>query len=84
MMGASRYCSIAWLAAGQARTPSGRPLLSEGRTLMDQIQKTAFPMIGVIFLGLGVFNFIRGDNWIVWVLLGALFGGLSVFSRRRR
>ena len=49
---------------------------------MDQIRTKGFPLIGVIFLALGVFKLLQGDNWAVWIILGALFGGLGVFSRR--
>lgn len=50
---------------------------------MGQLQKSAFPVLGVIFLALGAFKFIQGDGWVVWVILGVLFGGLSVFTWRR-
>ena len=50
---------------------------------MSELGKKGFPLIGVIFLALGVFKFLRGDNWIVWVILGVLFGGLAVFSRKK-
>jgi hypothetical protein len=49
---------------------------------MDQFQKKGFPLIGVIFLALGVFKFLQGDNWVVWIIISVLFGGLGVFSRR--
>ena len=50
---------------------------------MDQLQKTGFPLIGVIFLALGVVRFVQGDSWVVWIILGVLFGGLGLFSRRK-
>lgn len=50
---------------------------------MGQLQKYGFPLIGVIFLALGVFKFLQGDGWVVWIIIGVLFGGLSAFSRRR-
>ncbi len=34
-------------------------------------------VIGLIFLALGVFEFLSGDSWIVWILLGFLFGGFG-------
>lgn len=51
---------------------------------MDKVEKGAFPILGVSFFALGLFNFVQGDDWIVWVILGVLFGGLSVFSWRRK
>jgi hypothetical protein len=50
---------------------------------MDQLRTKGFPLIGVIFLVLGIFKFLQGDDWVVWVILGVLFGGLGVFSRRK-
>ena len=50
---------------------------------MDQFQKKGFPLIGVIFLVLGVFKFLQGDNWVVWIIIGVLFGGLGAFSRSK-
>ncbi|HEY1224948.1 MAG TPA: LPXTG cell wall anchor domain-containing protein [Brevundimonas sp.] len=51
---------------------------------MEQVQKTGFPLIGVIFLVLGVVRFVQGDSWAVWIILGVLFGGLGLFARRKR
>ena len=50
---------------------------------MDQLQKKGFPLIGVIFLALGVFKLLQGDDWVVWIIIGVLFGGLGAFSRRK-
>ena len=33
--------------------------------------------VGVLFFGLAVWEFLSGDSWIVWVLLGVLFGGVG-------
>lgn len=44
---------------------------------MNELQQKGFPLIGVIFLALGVFKFLQGDNWVVWIILGILFGGLG-------
>ncbi len=49
---------------------------------MNQLQKKGFPLIGVIFLALGVFKFLQGDDWVVWVIIGIVFGGLGAISRR--
>lgn len=51
---------------------------------MTELKNKGFPLIGVIFLGLGVFKFLKGDNWIVWIILGVLFGGLAVFSSKQK
>ena len=50
---------------------------------MDQFQTKGFPLIGVIFLALGVFKLVQGDDWVVWMILGILFGGLGAASRRK-
>jgi hypothetical protein len=50
---------------------------------MDQLQTKGFPLIGVIFLALGVFEFLQGDDWVVWIILGILLGGLGAVSRRK-
>lgn len=48
---------------------------------MNQVRKSAFPVLGVIFLALGVIQFLKGDDWVVWIILGVLFGGLAIFRR---
>ena len=50
---------------------------------MAGLRKKGFPVIGVIFLALGVINFLRGDDWVVWVILGVLFGGLAALDRKK-
>jgi hypothetical protein len=50
---------------------------------MNQLQAKGFPLIGVIFLALGVFNLLRGNNWVVWIIIGILFGGLGAVRRRK-
>lgn len=54
-----------------------------GHKQMDQLQKKGFPLIGVIFLALGVFKLLQGDDWVVWIILGIFFGGLGAVSRRK-
>lgn len=51
---------------------------------MERLQKTGFPLIGAIFLALGVLRLLQGDSWVVWIILGVLFGGLGIFSRRKQ
>lgn len=50
---------------------------------MDQLKQKGFPLIGVVFLALGVFKLFQGNNWVVWIILGILFGGLGAVSRRK-
>lgn len=50
---------------------------------MGQLQQKGFPIIGAIFLALGVFKFVEGEGWVVWIILGILFGGLGLFGRRK-
>jgi hypothetical protein len=45
--------------------------------------KAGFPIVGALFLALAVTNFLQGDGWVVWAILGVLFGGLGA-SRARR
>ena len=49
---------------------------------MGAVQKKGFPLLGGIFLALGLLKLIRGDDWVVWIILGVLFGGLAIFSRK--
>jgi len=44
--------------------------------------KSGLNAIGVIFLALGVFKFLTGGGWVVWIILGILFGGLGAVIRR--
>ncbi|MEM9574381.1 MAG: hypothetical protein AAF870_04020 [Pseudomonadota bacterium] len=37
--------------------------------------------IGLLFLGLGAFEFLSGDAWVVWVILGFLFGGFGAAAQ---
>ena len=48
--------------------------------VMDGAVKKGLPVVGIIFLVLAVVKFLQGDDWIVWVLLGFLFGGFSIFG----
>lgn len=47
---------------------------------MTKATRAGFPLIGVIFLALAALKFVNGGNWVVWALLGFLFGGFGVFS----
>ncbi|MEQ1543370.1 MAG: hypothetical protein ABL926_14105 [Novosphingobium sp.] len=50
---------------------------------MPKSAKAGIPLIGIIFLLLAVFKFVNGGNWVVWAILGFLFGGLGIFSSNR-
>ena len=49
---------------------------------MEAAKKSAFPAIGVVFLVLAFVRFIQGGNWVVWAILGVIFGGLGIFRSR--
>lgn len=34
-------------------------------------------VIGLMFLALAVWEFLSGDGWVVWLILGFLFGGFG-------
>ncbi len=38
-------------------------------------------IVGLIFLALAAYNFFRGESWIVWLILGGLFGGFTALGR---
>jgi hypothetical protein len=52
--------------------------------VMETAKDNALPLVGIIYLLLGVFKFINGDDWVVWIILGALFGGLGIFNRKKK
>lgn len=37
--------------------------------------------VGLLFFALAFWEFLSGDGWIVWVLLGVLFGGVSAMRQ---
>jgi hypothetical protein len=38
-------------------------------------------IVGLIFLALAVWEWISGDSWVVWAILGFLFGGFGALGR---
>ncbi|WP_324260273.1 hypothetical protein U4960_08760 [Altererythrobacter sp. H2] len=50
---------------------------------MGEIGKKGLPVVGIIFLALAAFKFLQGDDWVVWLILGFLFGGFGVFARNK-
>jgi hypothetical protein len=41
-------------------------------------------IIGLMFIAVGVIKLLQGGPWIVWFILGFLFGGLSAFSGKSK
>jgi hypothetical protein len=50
---------------------------------MGELQKKGFPLIGVMFLLLGFYKLVIGGNWVVWIIVGVLFGGLGAFGWKK-
>jgi uncharacterized membrane protein YecN with MAPEG domain len=50
---------------------------------MNQMRSKGFPLIGVIFLAVGFLRLLQGNSWVVWIILGILFGGLSALNLRK-
>jgi len=50
--------------------------------VMDGAAKKGLPVVGIMFLILALVNFMQGDNWVVWAILGFLFGGFGIFGGR--
>jgi hypothetical protein len=40
--------------------------------------------LGAVFLGVALYRFLVSDGWIVWLILGFLFGGFDLWSRRSK
>lgn len=49
---------------------------------MIDFKKKGIPVIGIMFFAVGLLKLVQGGNWVVWMILGALFGGLGIFNRR--
>lgn len=50
---------------------------------MPSAVRNGVPIIGLIFLVLAFFKLERGDPWVVWAILGFLFGGFGAFRKIR-
>jgi hypothetical protein len=37
----------------------------------------------VILTALGLFEFLQGDAWVVWIIIGIVFGGRGAISRHK-
>ncbi|WP_448578570.1 hypothetical protein [Thermaurantiacus sp.] len=40
-------------------------------------------LLGGVFVGLAIYRFFTGDGWIVWAILGFLFGGFDLLFGRK-
>lgn len=40
-------------------------------------------LVGGVFVGIGIYRFLTGDAWVVWLILGFLFGGFSLLGGTR-
>jgi hypothetical protein len=50
---------------------------------MPNAVRNGIPVIGLIFLILAFYKLAVGDPWVVWAILGFLFGGFGVFGKKR-
>ena len=50
---------------------------------MAKTVKTGLPLVGIVFLLLALFKFLNGGPWVVWLILGFLFGGFGIFGLTR-
>ena len=48
---------------------------------MNRVAKTGFPVLGVTFLALAAVKLVQGESWVVWAILGCVFGGLRIFAK---
>ena len=49
---------------------------------MTEPVKKGVPVVGAAFLMLGLVKMVQGDDWVVWFVLGIVFGGLGIFGLR--
>lgn len=38
-------------------------------------------IVGLVFLAVGALKLVQGGHWIVWIILGLLFGGLPALGK---
>ena len=50
---------------------------------MTKSANAAFPAVGVVFLLLALLKFSQDKDWLVWAIIGVLFGGLGIFRRNQ-
>lgn len=49
---------------------------------MTKSRTNIIRLLAGVFLGLAIYRFLTGESWIVWVILGVLFGGLGLFRKK--
>lgn len=50
---------------------------------MSKSARAGIPFVGIVFLLLAGLKLMQGDDWVVWAILGVLFGGFGVFGLSR-
>ncbi len=50
---------------------------------MPSTVRNGLPVIGIVFLMLAAYKLAKGDPWVVWAILGFLFGGFGAFRKIR-
>ena len=50
---------------------------------MSRAVKRGVPVLGLIFLVLAIAKFTQGEPWVVWAVLGFVFGGFGIFKSNR-
>ncbi|MEH3039792.1 MAG: hypothetical protein PGN21_06990 [Sphingomonas paucimobilis] len=50
---------------------------------MPNTVRNGVPILGIIFVMLAVYKLAKGDPWVVWAILGFLFGGFGAFHQIR-
>ena len=50
--------------------------------VMTKPAKAGLPILGIVFLALGLIKFLNGGSWVVWIILGFVFGGFGIFASR--
>jgi F0F1-type ATP synthase assembly protein I len=50
---------------------------------MTKPQTNMVRLLGGVFVGLALYRFLTGEPWIVWLILGFLFGGFSLLGRKK-
>ena len=50
---------------------------------MTEPRKTGLRVVGLAFLAVAVIKFLGGEGWVVWLILGILFGGLSGLGNKK-
>ena len=49
---------------------------------MDDAVKKGAPIVGIIFLLLGIVKLLQGKPWVVWFIFAVLFGVLRIFASK--